>query len=135
MPVMNTDQTQPENAPTGSRPFRGLLARFRTRRARRSTPDPSIVEIMAQWAEYEMIFNDILQRLSAQLARQAKMEKKRLERIAEQLELPDIRQAPEAPPNSKDALRSQYARARYGGRVESLLAAKEGNGVPNNPVS
>jgi hypothetical protein len=36
---------------------------------------------MAQWAEYELIFNDILMRLNAQLARQAKVEKKQLERL------------------------------------------------------
>ena len=48
---------------------------------RRRPPDPSIASVMAQWAEYELIFNDILMRLNAQLARQAKVEKKQLERL------------------------------------------------------
>ena len=99
------------------------------------TQDPSIVQVMAQWTEYELIFNDILTRLNAQLARHAKMEKKLLERTAQELGAsPDANPAP-APgylPNSKAALRSQYATGRYGGRVEELLKAKVGRNVGDN---
>jgi hypothetical protein len=58
-------------------PWNRLRRIFRRNRS----PDPSIASVMAQWAEYELIFNDILMRLNAQLARQAKVEKKQLERL------------------------------------------------------
>lgn len=59
----------------------GVWIRLRALLSRKRTPDPSIASVMAQWAEYELIFNDILMRLNAQLARQAKVEKKQLERL------------------------------------------------------
>jgi len=85
---------------------RSWLARL-FRRAERA-PEPTIVEIMAQWAEYELIFNDLLTRLSAMLARQAKMEKKRLERLSEAEPTP---KAPEVQQflDGKAALRRRYA--------------------------
>jgi len=103
--------------------------------ARNPTPDPSIAQVMAQWAEYELIFNDILTRLNAQLARQAKMEKKRIERSAQELGQSALAQpapVPGHPPNSKAALRAQYATGRYGSRIEELLKAKAGNHVGND---
>ena len=103
---------------------RTLLDRLRALRRAPPPPDPSIVAVMAQWAEYELIFNDILTRLNAQLARQAKADKKALERSlqdepTEQHVLP-LHQSPKA------ALRAAYASGRYGGRINTLLAAKEG---------
>lgn len=89
---------------------------------------------MAQWTEYELIFNDILTRLNAQLARHAKMEKKALERAARELgEAPagmgNGNQLPLPPVSPKAALRSQYATGRYGSRIAALLASKEGQNV------
>jgi hypothetical protein len=84
---------------------------------------------MAQWAEYELIFNDILQRLNAQLARQAKFEKKALERLT--LEGGDDHNGADptvASPilqTSKQALRSAWAVQRYGGLVRTLVESKE----------
>jgi len=43
-------------------------------------------QIRVEWAEYQVIFSDLLSRLSASLARQAKNEKKR---VAEELADPD----------------------------------------------
>ena len=59
----------------------GVWARVRALIRPPRPPDPSLAAVMAQWAEYELIFNDILARLNAQLARQAKIEKQRLARM------------------------------------------------------
>ena len=40
-------------------------------------------QIRAEWAEMQLVFHDMLTQLSASLARQAKAEKKRLERLRE----------------------------------------------------
>lgn len=102
---------------TRRRPF-GRLRSWLSR-----DPEPSVVQVMAEWAEYQLIFNDILVRLSAQLARQAKLEKSRLARMAE--EAPQMMEPPVPVPTTKQALRTQYAMSRYGGRVQALLEAKE----------
>lgn len=107
-------------------PREGLLNRFRRTFSRQAPQDPTIVQVMAQWAEYELIFNDILLRLNAQLARQAKVQKKALARIAqdEAAETPEA--APSAPhQTTKQALRSQVARQQFGPRIDAILAAKE----------
>lgn len=103
---------------------RTLLDRLRALRRPPPPPDPSIVQVMAQWAEYELIFNDILTRLNAQLARQAKADKKALERALQE----NPEQQTVLPLQSpKAALRSAYATGRYGDRIGTLLAAKESN--------
>lgn len=131
------DANQPQSDPTDTaqiareerkptalvRPF-GRLRSWLSR-----DPEPSVAEVMAQWAEYQLIFNDILTRLSAQLARQARMEKKRLERIAR--DVPDLIPPPAPQVSPKQALRSQYAMQRFGGRVQALLDAKDGNHESN----
>lgn len=43
-------------------------------------------QIRQEWFEYQQIFNDLLTRLSAQLARQAKAEKKRIAAVIETAE-------------------------------------------------
>lgn len=113
--------SKPHRRRTGA----GTLGRFRS--WLRRDPHPSIVQVMAEWAEYQLIFNDILQRLSIQLARQAKVEKKRLERLADAQ--PAAMEPPVQPQTTKQALRSQYAMSRYGGRVQSLLESKEARDV------
>lgn len=102
-------------------PRRRLRSLFRRRPP--AVPDPSIVKVMAEWAEYQIIFNDILGRLSSQFARQAKMEKKRLERIADAV--PVTMPTPPVAISTKAALRTQYAMSRYGSRIEGLIRAKE----------
>jgi hypothetical protein len=79
---------------------------------------------MAEWAEYQLIFNDILTRLSAHLARQAKVDKKRLD--AQVRDAPETVAAPVSAPGGKQALRSQYAMQRFGGRIQALMDAKPG---------
>ena len=132
---METNQTQPETSKNGRKASRIAQDRdgARTRpgplrrvlNALRRDPEPSVVQVMAEWAEYQIIFNDILQRLSAHLARQAKVEKKRLARIADQIGEDPTAITPPAQVNVKQALRSQYALSRYGGRVQELLREKE----------
>lgn len=71
----------------------------------------SNVQLQAEWLEYKLIFNDILSRFSAQLARNAKVEKKR---IVKQLEL-DVPAPPAvAPvgPRDKSELRRRAAAMR-----------------------
>lgn len=82
---------------------------------------------MSQWAEYELIFNDILQRLNAQLARQAKMEKKAFERLNQGNGSEEVGHIspPAVPLTSKQQLRSAYAASRYGGRISALVNSKE----------
>ena len=109
---MDPDKTQPTEAPRPRRTFWSWLRR---------DPDPSIATVMAQWLEYELIFNDILTRLSAQLARQAKMEKRRLERE----HTPDSRAAPRHIPTTKQQLRSQYALSRFGSRIQNIIEQKQ----------
>lgn len=41
------------------------------------------LQLQAEWVDYKLIFDDILKRLSAQLARQSKAHKRDLERILE----------------------------------------------------
>jgi len=108
---MDVDETQAEKPP---RPRRWPWS------WRRREPDPSIATVMAQWLEYELIFNDILTRLNAQLARQAKMEKRRLERES----TPDARAAPRHIPTTKQQLRSQYALSRFGSRIQNIIEQK-----------
>lgn len=115
---MDPEETQPRRV---TRPRRSFLSWLRR------DPEPSIAAVMAQWLEYELIFNDILTRLGAQLARQAKIEKRRLQR-----EQVDIRPAPAPAQSAKAALRSQYALSRFGGRVERILAEKQANGGHQN---
>ncbi len=120
---MDTDETQtdPQEAPPGRRWWQ---------RKPKPPPDPAIHLVMAQWGEYELIFNDILTRLNAQLARQAKMQKRALERIKLEGEPePQIGAHPEGPPpvlqSSKQQLRTAWAAQRYGGILQSLTNSKE----------
>lgn len=115
-------------------PRRGVWASLRQRFGPRRTPHPSIAAVMAQWAEYELIFNDILQRLNAQLARQAKYEKAALARLAAEGRMGDgrdgsVSEAPIPILGSKQALRSRVAQEKFGGRVHAILAAKEARNV------
>lgn len=84
----------------------GPLVRFRSWIL--GDPRAEMMTLRAEWAEYQLIFNDLLARWSAKLAREAKMEKKRLARLAEVTE-PDHRAPPVLPVSPKAALRSRFA--------------------------
>lgn len=112
----------------------GVWSRLRVAFTARRTPDPSIAQVMAQWVEYELIFNDILQRLNAQLARQAKYEKAALARLTTET-APEPTQLPPPVLNSKQQLRSHMAQQRFGGRVQAILAAKENRDVNSGESS
>jgi len=88
------------------------------------------LHIEAEWLEYQMIFSDLLERFGAQLARDVRAEKKRLERSFG----PDVAPEPAATVGRKAELRSRIfgpggpgdlARAR--GRTEpSFTGASSG---------
>ena len=120
---MDTDKTQTKAA-------RKRQIRLYWPFKRRPPPDPSIATVLAQWGEYELIFNDILIRLNAQLARQAKMHKRAIEKIKLDGEPEPTNGAHSvAPPlavqSPKQALRSAYAAQRFGGRIQALVNSKE----------
>jgi len=67
-------------------------------------------QIQAEWLEYQLIFSDLLNRQSAQLARHAKAEKERLKALQEALpqeSAPQLSLLPRG--SSKAALRSAAA--------------------------
>lgn len=125
---MDADQKQPNRAG-------GVWNRLWSFAWRRRPPHPSIASVMAQWAEYELIFNDILQRLNAQLARQAKYEKAALARLAAEGGTGEVDGSdgsvvtPVPILSAKAALRSRVAQEKFGGRVQAILEAKESRNV------
>lgn len=78
-------------------------------------------QIEREWLDYQQTFDDLLTRLGAQLARQAKAEKKRIRRLLEDgLEQPQPthRAPPSTPAERKAELRRRAAEARgYGGVI------------------
>lgn len=66
-------------------------------------------QIQWEWLEYRLLFDDILKRLSAQLARQAKAEKNRLAALLEQP--PAAPSNPDSAPDRKAALRARVSAA------------------------
>lgn len=124
---MAQSETQPEalewpQNDERSRPRLGILGRVRSWLwGDPREPEPiSILQVRAEWAEYQIAFNDLLQKFSALLARQAKAEKARVDREAE----PEPIAAPV--PHSKAALRSALAQRLYGDRIAHILATKNG---------
>lgn len=89
-----------------------LLAAWRVLMGQRVTPQ----HIVAEWVEYQQIFNDLLERWSAKLARDAKAEKERIKRLdkvdvaAVQPVLPKL--------DSKQELRRRVAGMRGFGLVQ-----------------
>ncbi len=102
-----------------------VVEAWRVLMGQRVTP----VQIQAEWVEYKMIFEDILQRFSAQLARNAKMEKKRLKRLAE--DAPTERPEVVGPRDRKAVLRSRAAAMRG---LAPMRRAVVPNGVSSVPV-
>lgn len=67
------------------------------------------LQIAAEWLEYKLIFEDILSRFGAQLARGAQAEKKRIERT---MESPDQLPLPMRARSGKAAVRARVARMK-----------------------
>lgn len=89
------------------------------------------VQIHAEWREYQQIFDDLLKRLSTQLARQAKAEKRRVRRLLEEAEPgseSSSRSDVQPPAGSKAELRSRAAAAR--GLSQLQLAINRGAPPP-----
>lgn len=102
-----------------------VIEAWRVLMGQRVTP----VQIQAEWVEYKLIFEDILQRFSAQLARNAKMEKKRLKRLAE--DAPTERPEVVGPRDRKAELRRRAAAMRG---LAPMRRSVVTNGVSNAPV-
>lgn len=85
-------------------------------------------QIQAEWVEYQLIFDDLLSRMSVSLARQAKAERKRLRRLAEegpppsQSDHPQLSLLPGQSP--KAALRSAAADRLGLGPLRQQLASQ-----------
>lgn len=92
----------PQEKPTPRPPGR-LRAAWYVLLGQRLTP----LQIEAEWLEFKLIFEDILTRFGAQLARNAQSEKKRINRELE----PDSRE-PAVHVSPKAAVRSRIAAAR-----------------------
>lgn len=117
-----------------SNPRGGVWARVWSLIHGRRAPHPSIAQVMAQWAEYELLFNDMLTRFNALLARQAKAEKATLARLAAEGGTEAVVHGSEGEASvpilsAKQILRTRIAQERFGGRVEAILAAKEARNV------
>ncbi|GMR14269.1 MAG: hypothetical protein BMS9Abin29_2514 [Gemmatimonadota bacterium] len=107
-------QSEDREAPELERPARPGYFRslWHVLRGRSLVPD----EILWQWFEYQQVFNDLLQRYSAQLARAAKAEKSRIKALSEALD---------PQPSSRPLPRSHKAELR------ARAAALRGLGVPS----
>lgn len=85
-------------------------------------------QIQADWVEYQCIFDDLLKRWSAKLARDAKAEKERIKC----LDLPTpVAHVPQVSDN-KQELRRKVAQMRGFGLVDSNILTPE---ATNEPVS
>lgn len=67
-------------------------------------------QIVADWIEYQQIFNDLLDRWSAKLARDAKAEKERIKRLDQAVQ--QQQHIPQSPPDTKAELRKRVASLR-----------------------
>lgn len=93
-----TDEAKHQERPPGR-----LVSAWRVLFGRSVTSE----QLQWEWAEYKQAFNDLLQRYSAQLARAARAEKKRIARLMEAQEEPH-----RAPPSSHPADRKAELRRR-----------------------
>ena len=85
------------------------------------------LQVQAEWLTYQQIFDDVLQRLGAQLARQAKFQKESLKRHLE--EHPSDGPTSSSPrlddlQERKNALRQRFAQARAPLLVRSQSSAQ-----------
>lgn len=98
-------QDEPRTAPAGR-----LRSAWYVLMGRRTTPQ----QIASEWLEYKQIFDDLMTRLGAQLARQAKNQREALK--AQLGEIPVEPLAP-APMMDERSARKAELRARMGGNA------------------
>lgn len=103
--------------PQSPRPPGRLRAAWSVLRGQRLVP----AQIQAEWLEYQLIFDDLLTRLSVSLARQAKAERKRLRRLVEEAPAD-----PSPPPQQSLALSSHQSSPKSA--LRSLAADRMGLG-------
>lgn len=99
------------------RPPGKLAAAWRVLRGEDVVP----AQIRVEWAEYQLAFGDLINRLSAMLARQAKAEKRRAEQLAEFAAQASTEQ--EAPATNLRERKAQLRRRVFGGRVATAQDA------------
>lgn len=104
------------------RPVGRLRAAWHVLMGQRVTP----AQQMAEWLEYKLIFDDILTRLGAQLARQSKAHKDSLKRNI------DASLAPEAPIH---ATSPELAHAAHKAELRQRAAAARGLSMPMRHVA
>jgi len=78
--------------------------------------------MQVEWIEYKLIFNDILTRFGAQLAREIQVEKRKAKREEKE----QTQAAPPRVPSAKAAVRTRVASMLLGGRLSGGAPA-----VPN----
>jgi hypothetical protein len=81
-------------------------------RGRRMVP----LQIQFEWLEYQQLFDDLLKRFGAQLARSAKAEKKRVAKLFDQPKQSEPTAAVPVGPTSKSELRARARELRNGTR-------------------
>jgi len=80
------------------------------------------LQMQVEWIEYKLIFNDILTRFGAQLAREVQVEKRKAKREEKE----QTQAAPQRVPSAKAAVRTRVASMLLGGRLSGGAPA-----VPN----
>jgi len=108
-------QQKSEEAESHPRPPGRLRAAWRVLRGEALVP----AQILAEWVEYQLIFDDLLSRMSVTLARQAKAERKRLRRLQDEGS-PD--------PSSNPQLQLLPSGSTPKSQLRSLAAARMGLG-------
>jgi len=123
-------QARDQDRPAGRRSSRWSAA-WSVLRGERLTPP----QIEAEWAEYQLVFGELLQRLSAMLARQAKYEKQRARRLAEGAALAsaeppaaEVARPQRGTPEFKAALRRRAFGMSPAGRTPPPQPATSSNG-------
>lgn len=107
------DKTQPKASRRPGR-FRGALSVL-------LGTSVSPMQLQAEWAEYQTMFNDLLARQSALLARNAKAEKERIKKLMAEDSPCEGGVKPPASGRSKEELRTIAANSRgLGGYVRQL---------------
>lgn len=87
-------------------------------------------QIQAEWFEYQQIFNDLLQRLSAQLARQARSEKKRVRALVQSSQASD----PSPPPQRELPLPTHSRKSELRRRYSGLFVPSQSPQLPNGSM-
>ncbi len=101
-------QEKPSGGPASkrARPPGRFRSALRVLKGESLVPD----QIRWEWIEYQQVFNGLLEKYSAQLARASKLEKTRIKALSEALEEPPSH--PAAPRSHKSELRARAAAIR-----------------------